>query len=173
MQHKRQMCYHFFMKTLYFVRHAKSSWKNPRLEDFDRPLNGRGKRDAPFMAKRLKRFKVKPDLILSSPALRAKKTAQAIAKSLDLKVTYEPRLYEASVETYLQILQELDDLLEKVIIVGHNPEITQTCEILSDTILGNIPTCGIVGIECDVQSFKELEEGSGRVLFFDYPKKHL
>lgn len=161
------------MKTLYFIRHAKSSWKDPLLKDFDRPLNSRGRRDAPFMAKRLKHFNVMPDLILSSPALRAKKTAQVIAKTLDCEITYEPRLYESSIETYVEILHELDNSdIKTLLIVAHNPEITLVCEWLTDAILTNIPTCGIVGVEYNSHSFKELGEGSGKMLFFDYPKKH-
>ena len=160
------------MKTLYFIRHAKSSWKDPLLKDFDRPLNSRGKRDAPFMANRLKEFNVTPDLILASPALRAKKTAQIIAQTLDCEITFEPRLYESSIRTYVEILHELDDNIKTLLIIAHNPEITLMCEWLSDAILTNIPTCGIVGIEYSSPSFKSLGEGSGKMLFFDYPKKH-
>ena len=148
MQYQRQMCYYFSMKTIYFIRHAKSSWKDPLLKDFDRPLNSRGKRDAPFMAERLKYFKVKPDLILSSPALRAKKSAQIIAKTLECQITYEPKLYESSIETYVQILHGLNNDINTLFIVAHNPEITLMCEWLTDAILCNIPTFGIVGVRC-------------------------
>lgn len=163
----------FFMKTLYFIRHAKSSWKDPLLKDFDRPLNSRGKRDAPFMAQRLKHFNVKPDLILASPALRAKKTAQIIAKTLECEITFEPRLYESTIQTYIKILGELHKDINSLFIIAHNPEITLVCEWLTDAILGNIPTSGIVGIEFDLDTLEQLEEGSGKMLFFDYPKKHI
>ncbi|MBE0496695.1 MAG: histidine phosphatase family protein [Campylobacterales bacterium] len=161
------------MKTLYFIRHAKSSWKDAQLSDFDRPLNKRGKADAPLMAKRLKHHSVTPDLILSSPALRAKKTAQIIAKELGIEaITYEPLLYESSFETYVEILRALPPTAQNVLIVAHNPEITYACELLADAIFGNIPTCGIVGLELTVETFQEVGEGCAHVLFFDYPKKH-
>jgi phosphohistidine phosphatase len=161
------------MKTFYFIRHAKSSWKDAVLEDAKRPLNKRGKTDAPFMAKRLKHFGVTPDLILSSPALRAQKTAEIIAKTLKIEtITYEPRLYESSVETYIEVLQSLDASYNDIMIIAHNPEITLACEYFADAILGNIPTCGIVGMQYTPETFDEVGEGCATLLFFDYPKKH-
>jgi len=172
--HKGRVWYHTQMKTLYFIRHAKSSWKDPLLSDFDRPLNKRGKTDAPVMAKRLKHHKVKPDLILCSPALRTKKTAQIIMQELDIKektVVFEPKLYESSFETYLELIKALPSEVKHVAIIGHNPEITLACELLADAIFGNIPTCGIVGLEFKPETFSEAGEGCAHVLFFDYPKK--
>lgn len=167
------MCYRLDAKKIYFIRHAKSSWKNQTNDDFERPLNKRGKKDVPFMANRLKHFGVEPDLILSSPALRAKKTAQTIGETLKCDITLEPRLYESSVTVYLQILKDLPKEANTIFIVAHNPEITLACEYLTDTILGTIPTTGIVAVSCSIESFDEVEEGCGKVLFFDYPKKHL
>jgi phosphohistidine phosphatase len=162
-------------KKIYLIRHAKSSWKEVGIEDFDRPLNKRGKRDLPYMAKRLRHFGIKPDLILSSPALRAKATAQEIAKTLkypDDEIVYENALYNSSYTNYRYILDSLDEKYNSIFIIAHNPEITEVGERLSGAILTNIPTCSIVCIKFDIKSFKDLEEESGKVLFFDYPKKH-
>lgn len=166
------MCYDLSMKTIYFIRHAKSNWKEQGISDFDRPLNKRGKKDVPLMANRLKHFNIKPDLILSSPALRAKKTSQIISETLECDIGFNSKLYESSVEDYLQILRTLPKDINTLIVVAHNPEITLTCELLTDMILGTIPTSGIVGISCNIDSFEEIGEGCGKVLFFDYPKKH-
>ncbi len=164
------------MKRIYLIRHAKSSWKEENLSDFERPLNKRGKSDLEFMAQRLKSFGVIPDLILSSLAKRAKTTAKGIAQIIGYnksKIKYVDSLYESSYQTYRYILDSLDDDIDSVFIVAHNPTITEAGEILSGAILTNMPTCSIVCMEFDVDSFKEIEEGSGKILFFDYPKKHL
>jgi phosphohistidine phosphatase len=163
------------MKKLYLIRHAKSSWKEPGLSDFDRSLNKRGKKDLPFMAKRLKMFQIKPDLILSSPALRAKTTAQGIAEIIgygEENIVYENALYDSSYTNYRYLLDSLDEKYNEVFIIAHNPEITEVGERLSGAILTNIPTCAIVCIEFDTSSFKDITEESGKILFFDYPKKH-
>ncbi|WP_458701636.1 SixA phosphatase family protein [Sulfurospirillum sp. 1307] len=163
------------MKKLYLIRHAKSSWKEIGMSDFERPLNKRGKKDLPYMANRLKDFNIMPDLILSSPAKRAKKTAQKIAEIIgydEKKIVYKETLYDSSYTTYRYLLDSLDDNLNEVFIVGHNPTITEVGEKLSGAILTNIPTCSIVCIEFDVDIFQEIKEESGKILFFDYPKKH-
>ena len=163
------------MKKIYLIRHAKSSWKETGLSDFERPLNKRGKSDLEFMAKRLKFFGVMPDLILSSPAKRAKTTAKGIAQTIGYdksKIVYIDSLYESSYQTYRYILDSLDESISSVFIVAHNPTITEVGEILSGAILTNMPTCSIVCMEFKADSFKEIEEGSGKILFFDYPKKH-
>lgn len=163
------------MKKIYLIRHSKSSWSEPGMDDFDRPLNKRGKTTLPYMAGRLKAFKIKPDLILSSPAKRAKKTAQAIADGVGYdksKISFQDSLYDSSYTSYRYLLDSLDDALNSIFIIGHNPTITEVGERLSGAILTNMPTCSIVCIEFDVESFKDIEENSGKVLFFDYPKKH-
>jgi phosphohistidine phosphatase len=164
------------MKKIYLIRHAKSSWKEAGLSDFDRTLNKRGKRDVEFMAKRLKSFGVLPDLIISSPAKRAKTTAKEIAKIIGYdkdKIEYIDSLYESSYQTYRYILDSLSSQIDSVFIVAHNPTITEVGEILSGAILTNMPTCSIVCIEFDVDDFKKIKEGEGKIIFFDYPKKHL
>jgi phosphohistidine phosphatase len=164
------------MKKIYFIRHAKSSWKDEMLADFDRPLNGRGKRDVVFMGKRLKMFDVMPDLIYTSPAKRAEKTTKELAREINCdkkKIKSIDALYEGSYESYLELIHSTDDKHASVFIIAHNPAITEVGERLSGAILSNIPTCAIVCISFDVSSFKEITEESGHILFFDYPKKHL
>ncbi|WP_263832942.1 SixA phosphatase family protein [Sulfurospirillum oryzae] len=164
------------MKKIYLIRHAKSSWKDETLNDFERPLNGRGKRDVVFMGKRLKMFDVKPDVIYTSPAKRALKTAKEIGEEIDCdkkKIKSVDALYESSYEQYIELIHNIDDKCSSVFIIAHNPTITEVGERLSGAILSNIPTCAIVCISFDVESFKEITEESGHILFFDYPKKHL
>ena len=164
------------MKKIYFIRHAKSSWKDEELRDFDRPLNKRGKKDAPFMGGRLKSFNVMPDIIVSSPANRAKVTACTIAESVGYdskEILYDVNLYDSSFEQYEYVIRNLKNDNDSVFIVAHNPDITEVCEIYSDTLIGSIPTCAIVCIEFNVNSFKDILPCKGKLLFFDYPKKHL
>jgi phosphohistidine phosphatase len=164
------------MKKIYLIRHAKSSWKDEILDDFLRPLNKRGKRDAEFMGKRLKMFDVYPDAIIASSAKRSEKTAKALAKALEFdkkKIIYTKSLYESSFETFFSLIHRLDDTYKEVFIVAHNPAITEVGERLSGAILSNIPTCAIVCLSFDVNHFRDIEEESGHILFFDYPKKHL
>ncbi len=164
------------MKYLYLVRHAKSSWSDLSLDDFDRPLNKRGKHNAPFMGEKLRKRGVKPDIILSSPALRAKKTAQKIAKELGYpvqKIKWRKGIYEATESHLLAILQSVKKELKTVMMVGHNPEFTQFSNMLCDSYIYNIPTSGVVCIQFDVEKWSEVSEKSGELLFFDYPKRYL
>ena len=164
------------MKKIYFIRHAKSSWKEKGLSDFERPLNKRGKRDAPFMGSRLKLFDIKPDLIITSPAIRALKTAQKIAEVIEFPesdIVQEPRLYESGFSEYLNVIHSIKESHNEVFIVAHNPDITEVTEILSDALIGNMPTGSILCIGFEVDSFQDIQEHTGKVLFFDYPKKHL
>src|SRR5271157_4582531 len=112
------------MKTLFLIRHAKSSWDDTALPDKDRPLGDRGRRDAPKMGKRLAKRDVKPDLILSSPARRALKTAEIIAKKLDYKlgrILVVDCMYPGGADSLLRVINELDDGLQCVMLFGHNP----------------------------------------------------
>src|SRR6058998_2876755 len=133
------------MKTLFLIRHAKSSRDDPTLADKDRPLNDRGKRDAPRMGKRLAKRDVKPDLILSSPAARALETAQIIAKKLDYKrknILVDDRLYAVGADELLDVLRKLGDEVECAMVVGHNPELTELAHRLSSKIT-DMPTCSV------------------------------
>jgi len=116
------------MKTLFLVRHAKSSWDDTALPDKDRPLNDRGKRDAAKMGERLAKIDVKPDLILSSPARRALTTAEIVAKKLDYKlknILVDDRLYAVDADDLLDVIRKLGDKSKRVMLFGHNPELTE------------------------------------------------
>lgn len=163
------------MKRLYLIRHAKSSWAEPGLRDFDRPLNDRGKSDAPFMGKRLAKYGIRPDLILASPAKRTRKTAERIAEAVgypQADILYDQAIYEAEVPSLLHVLALVPASIVELFLVGHNYAITDLAEYLSGQSLGNIPTCGIVAVEFTEGSWAGLQAGSGRMLFFDFPKKH-
>ncbi len=162
------------MKTLYLVRHAKSSWKFPELADFDRPLNRRGKRDAPMMGNRLQRRSILPDLIMSSPAKRARKIAQAIAKSVGYPasaLTYAPEVYDASVDSLIALLQATDDRVAVLMLVGHNPELTDLAKYLTTHSIDNVVTSGVVAIKFPTTRWAEVgQSGKGEFLWYDYPK---
>ena len=162
------------MKRLILIRHAKSSWNNPGLTDFDRPLNKRGKRDAPVMGKRLKNRDVKPDLIISSPAKRALKTARIIAEEIGypkVKIVTHASIYGEGMSALLELIRNLDDSHNRVIMFGHNPDFTMLAEHLTDHRVGNMPTCGIFCVDFEVDSWKQISERKGLFVFFDYPKK--
>jgi len=163
------------MKTIFLVRHAKSFWGDQSTPDFDRPLNKRGKRDAPFMGEVLNDKKVKPDLIISSSAKRAKKTAIAIADKIsypEKKIVYKEELYEASINTILKILQKLEEKNSSIMIFGHNPGLTLLNNHISNHYIDNIPTCGVVALETDKKG-DEIDKNSCQLLFFEYPKMYL
>jgi len=163
------------MKTLYLARHAKSYWKDQSIPDFDRPLNSRGKRDAPFMGEVLKDKKVKPDLIISSPAKRTKKTAIEIASKIgysEKKILYNEELYEASSNTIIKVLNKIDEKYNSVIIFAHNPGLTLLNNHISNNYIENIPTCGIVALQLD-KKWNELGKNTCKFLYFEYPKLYL
>ena len=164
------------MKTLIIVRHAKSSWDNLNLKDIERPLNDRGKKDAPRMGKRLKEREINPDLLLSSPAARAMETCRQIATVLDYsveKIKIDKRLYHADEDTLLQIVRELKDRDDCVMLFGHNPGLTVFTNLLLNEDIDNIPTCGIVSAHLNVTSWSKANYGSGELDFYDYPKRNL
>ncbi|MFT5619255.1 MAG: phosphohistidine phosphatase [Arenicella sp.] len=161
------------MKTLYLFRHAKSCWEDASLDDFDRPLNKRGKRDAPMMAKRLLEKEILPDLILSSSAKRAGKTARKVAKGIGYpkkEIEYKRAIYDSDEEDLLQLINSISDTYESIMLFGHNPEFTGFANELTNEVIDNIPTSGVVCIEFDVENWAEIEMGKGKLLFFDYPK---
>jgi len=136
------------MKILYLVRHAKSSWNHPELSDIERPLNKRGKRDAPFIGNLLKEKSVKPDILISSPAVRARKTASVIAEIIGYpksKIFIDENIYEASSTELINIIHGFDDKYDSVMMFGHNPGLTMVNNYLTDSFIDNIPTCAVVG----------------------------
>ncbi|MEA2091216.1 MAG: histidine phosphatase family protein [Campylobacterota bacterium] len=162
------------MKKLYIIRHAKSSWKDLRLDDFDRPLNKRGRLNAPFMGEKLKKKKVVPDIIFSSSALRAKTTAKIIAKKIGFSedIIFKNSIYDASVSTLHKILTKIDDKNSIVFLFGHNPDLGMLSESYLD-FYENIPTCGIVEIEFNCNKWKDISNKNSKLISFDYPKKGL
>ncbi len=166
------------MKTLYVIRHAKSSWDDPNQDDFERPLNKRGKKDAPNMAKRLKEKRVTPDFMITSPAIRALDTCKQFAKILDYdkdKIKNDKRLYHANEDQILTVIRELEerkrDKEEVVLLFGHNPGLTEFVNSLIDEYIDNIPTCGVVKIHLKIDRWKEINVGCGELVFFDFPKR--
>ena len=164
------------MKQLYLVRHAKSSWDEDWLDDFERPLNRRGKRDAPKMGGVLKEKGIAPDLIVTSPAARASATARILARELGYaleRICYREQLYEAATRDFVATIATLDDKHDSAMMFGHNPTLTMVANMFGGTTIVNIPTTGIVGIEFDYDSWIQVSENRGRFLFFEYPKKHV
>ena len=163
------------MKTLLLVRHAKSSWDDFSLSDFERPLNERGKNDAPKMGKRLRKKKVKIDAFVSSPAKRAKKTAQYFIKEFDRKedeIIFISSLYDASVSDFNAAIKTIDDKYDNIAIFSHNPGITQFAnELVSGADIDNMPTCSVFAVKADTDKWKDFSKSKKEFLFFDYPKK--
>ena len=163
------------MKRLYLIRHAKSSWKDDSLRDHERPLNQRGLRDAPFMGNLLKEKGVKPDIIISSHAVRALRTAKIIAEAVgypkgDIHVKKE--VYLAGFPTLVNISKHLSDEHDVAFLFGHNPDFTIYANTYSDEYIPNVPTCGIVEIEFDIKSWSHISPDNGRVVSFEFPKKY-
>ena len=160
-------------KTLYLVRHAKSSWSDARLTDEERPLNKRGRRTAPDMGERLAAENHRPDLIISSPANRAFSTSRIIAKEIhydEAEIVIDERMYFSGTGSMLSLLEEQDDSLDSVMIVGHNPAMTSLMNTLCDTPVYNMPTCAIAVIGCNTESWSELRSTDRVLLAYDFPK---
>ncbi len=161
------------MKSLFLVRHAKSDWTYNGLPDVDRPLNERGYRDAHYMSKNLHEKKYVPDAIITSPAIRAVNTALIFARNLNYlenKLIINRGLYETSAENFITLLANIDDTFNCVYVFSHNPTITKAANILSNSNIDNIPTCGIVCIHFDSSTWKATEKASFK--WFDFPKNH-
>jgi phosphohistidine phosphatase len=158
-------------KQLLLVRHGKSDWGNLDLKDFDRPLNKRGKENAPKMAERLINRGFKIDLMVSSPAKRAKSTAKYFAKAYNIDhIQFEESIYEANTLALLKVVNGLDDDAKNVVIFGHNPGFTDFANQLCDADIYNIPTAGMVLISFPFDSWQMVSKGTGELVFFDYPK---
>ncbi|HWJ27799.1 MAG TPA: histidine phosphatase family protein [Flavisolibacter sp.] len=164
------------MKNLILVRHAKSSWDQLGTDDFDRPLNERGKKDAPEMAARLKEKGLKIDLLLSSPAKRASKTAKYFAEEFGLKkddIEFEKDLYGASPAVILKVLTDIRNKVQTVALFAHNPGITEFASSLTDVHIDNMPTCSVFAVQADTDDWQDFAKAQKRFLFFDYPKNKI
>jgi len=161
------------MKQLTIVRHAKSSWNLSELEDFYRPLNARGVKNAFAMGDELVDRGIFPDLILTSPAVRAINTAIIVAKKLDFpqqRIRSNDRIYEASTEQLLQILANLEESVGHAMLFGHNPSLTSLINRLQPEMLDNLPTCGVYGIDLPIATWAEVRQAKGKVAFTLFPK---
>lgn len=163
-------------RTLILIRHAKSDWGTMSLKDYDRPLNQRGKKDAPEMGKRLKKKHIIPDLIISSPAVRAASTAKLIAA----EVGYDPghirwveKLYHCAAEVFEEVITggDIADDVKTVFIFAHNPGISLFAHYAVPGLLpDDMPTCGMVGLTFNAARWSDYTEAKRAPLFFDYPK---
>lgn len=162
------------MKTLTILRHAKSSWKDRSLADHERPLNARGKRDAPVMAARLKDAGVRPSLIMSSHAVRAWTTARIVAKGISYPVEFlqrEKGLYLAGPARIFDLLADQDPGFNSIMIVGHNPGFTDLANHFVPGLTGNIPTCGYVSVSIESDDWNLRGSPAAELVSYDYPKR--
>lgn len=162
------------MKTLYLVRHAKSSWDFPHLPDYERPLNDRGNRDAPLMGDRFRARGILPDCLVCSPAARARETAKLISSEIgfpESEITFSRHVYEAGVSSLLKTVEALPEEAESAFLVGHNPGMTYLAAYLTGEQLNSLPTCAVACIEMDIDSWSLAGREMGTLVFLDYPKK--
>lgn len=161
------------MKYLLVIRHAKSSWNNDLLADFDRPLNERGNHDAPIMAKRLLEKDVVLGAVISSTAIRAFSTAVYFAKTYGINkvdIIRLDKLYQAPPRVFYEVIEAVDDSFDCIAIVSHNPGITEFVNELTETKIDDMPTCGIFAVEVPIKSWKDFAKGEKDFWFFDSPK---
>ncbi|HEY8521664.1 MAG TPA: histidine phosphatase family protein [Gammaproteobacteria bacterium] len=162
------------MKRLLLLRHAKSSWSDPSLADFDRPLAKRGERDAPLMGARLRARRERPSLIVTSPARRALRTAELVSQALGYPREFlqpERGLYLADAAGILAVIAAQEDRISNLLVVAHNPGMTVLANrLLPDLRLDNLPTAGVVALDLDVDAWRAAPDAVGRLAYYDYPK---
>ncbi len=160
------------MKNLYLIRHAKSDWSDASKSDFERGLNKRGKKAIVTMGNMLKEKRVIPDLILCSSAKRTTLTAQGLAKEIgyDGEIKFIDALYMAEPETIYKKIKDVNNKVDTLFVVGHNPETTELSNMLTNEDIYNVPTLGIVAIKLPIEDWKEFKKGEGKMKFFIFPK---
>jgi phosphohistidine phosphatase len=161
------------VKTVLLIRHAKSDWGDFSLPDFDRPLNERGKKDAPVMAQRLLDKKIKIDAFISSPAKRAKKTATLFAETYKKgkeDIIFCEELYAAAEHIFYDVIASVKNKFDCIAVFAHNPGITDFANQLTNERIDNIPTCGIFAVKIDCDKWANFRNAKKEFLFFDYPK---
>ena len=161
------------MKTLYLLRHAKSSWNFDELSDQERPLNDRGRDDAPTMGQALAKRRICPDLVLSSPAVRAMSTAVLVAREMQYahdKIVVDSGIYGTDVAGLLAVIRALPDAAGAVLLVGHNPTITDTANELSPSMLNEMPTAAVVCLRFACDHWAEVAKANAEFYFYDYPR---
>jgi phosphohistidine phosphatase len=162
------------MRRITLLRHAKSDWNNPSLNDFDRPLNQRGERDTALIGQRLKNNGVRPSLILCSDAKRAITTARKIAQEIAYPGEFiQPvnELYLASPATIIEVLSREGEEYNNIMLIAHNPGLTDLANIICDTKTDNIPTCGVYAVDVDIDAWADLKNTQGTLNYFEHPKK--
>jgi len=161
------------MKKLTLVRHAKSDWHSGAATDFDRPLNERGKKAAPLIGKRLAGRGCAPELMISSPAKRARQTAKRIAKQIGYiaAISYHEELYDASLETLIEFVRNLPDRHEEIVLFGHNPGLSELGAWFTDEAPDWLPTCGVLELELAIDDWADVDQSCAHLLMYDYPKK--
>ena len=163
------------VKDVCFVRHAKSNWDDHRISDFDRPLDKRGLKDAPLMATKMQELNLKPDLIITSSANRAKSTADFFRKEFHLdkdKFLLKDELYEATPEDVYEVLRSAPDSASFVYVFGHNPTFTWIANQISGVHIDNVPTCGVVHVQIIISSWKKFKPEHAGFIGFHYPKQY-
>jgi len=163
-------------RKLTLIRHAKSSWSDSGISDFERTLNKSGLENAPEMGKRLADSGYTADSIVSSPAIRAMTTAKLISNQIGFDhqhILLKEEIYEASLGNLLRLINQLNDQLNSVMLVGHNPGFTVLCNYLSNARVDNMPTCSIAQIRFKKSTWGNISEHSGELIDFDYPKKNI
>ena len=160
------------MKNLLLLRHAKSDWDDPSLRDFDRPLAARGERDAPKIGKALRKRGPAPDSIMSSPAIRAKQTIEAVAKAarFELEIKFNQAIYDASSPELLQLIRSLPDDSSCVLLVGHNPGFEDLVGRLSGSH-ERMPTAALACIQFQIDHWKDIDDGEGKLAWLLTPKQ--
>jgi len=162
-------------KTIYLIRHAKSSWDFPSLRDAERPLNNRGRKDAPRMAALLAAKGIKPDKLISSPAIRAMTTSLFFAKEFNVEknlMKIENDIYEAYPSTIMRLIQELDEEWNTVFFFGHNPTFTDVLNWFTTRPISNLPTCGIGKITANVERWEDFSPDTGKLMETHFPKDY-
>lgn len=162
------------MKLLYLARHAKSSWKDPSMADHERPLNKRGEHDAPLMARRLSSLPHRPEIIVSSPAVRALRTATVYAGELGYQhadIIVDGQIYLASPGELLEVIHQLDHRCDCAMLVGHNPGMTVLVNHLASATIRNLPTCGIALLGFRVNEWRDVGYNRGELMEYCYPKQ--
>jgi phosphohistidine phosphatase len=162
------------MKSLVIIRHAKSSWADAGMEDFDRPLNERGKKDAPEMAKRLLSKNISIDVLISSTAKRAQQTCRAFAEVYGIErssIILKPELYLAPAEIFYKVITETNSKYNCIAVFAHNPGITEFANSLTSARIDDMPTCAVYALHISTDNWKDFKVSKKDFWFFDYPKR--
>ena len=162
------------MKVLYILRHAKSSWDDVSLADFDRPLNDRGLKTAPFMGSFMEENGFVPEMIVSSPAKRAARTAELVAEKLgqNIPIDFDERIYDASSAELVAVISKIPKNVSSAMLVGHNPGMEGIVYRLTAEDV-TMPTAALARIEMDIDEWNDAADGNGRLTFFGRPKELL